>query len=96
MNRWVFARHSVEYNELPDYFIAFDIYDCQAQKFLSRKDFHQRLKDTSIATIPTIATITTIATIATIATIGEWTEIWAVFGGKSKGGNMHRTNTHRA
>lgn len=53
---WLFARHSVEYNALPDVFIAFDIYDVKADKFLSRKDFHARMKNTSFAVVPTLAT----------------------------------------
>lgn len=32
---WCFAVHSIHYSALPDYFIAFDIYDQQAEKFFS-------------------------------------------------------------
>ena len=31
---WMFAKHSLEYSRLPDYFIAFDIYDCERKRFL--------------------------------------------------------------
>ena len=31
---WMFAKHSLEYVRLPDYFIAFDIYDCASRRFL--------------------------------------------------------------
>lgn len=33
---WLYARHSVPYSRLPDYFLAFDIYDRHAGHFLSR------------------------------------------------------------
>lgn len=32
---WLFAKHSIEYNRLPDLFIAYDIYSVEDRKFLS-------------------------------------------------------------
>lgn len=32
---WCYAKHSIYYNMLPDWFIGFDIYDIERQKFLS-------------------------------------------------------------
>lgn len=32
---WCYATHSVFYNKLPDYFIGFDLYDKEVEKFLS-------------------------------------------------------------
>lgn len=40
---WCFARHTVKYKRLPAYFLAFDIFDWRAGKFLSREAFHRRL-----------------------------------------------------
>lgn len=43
---WCYAQHSVFYNELPDWFLAFDIYDKKEGKFLShskRKTYCQEL-----------------------------------------------------
>lgn len=32
---WCYAKHSIYYNKLPDYFIAFDLYDKENERFLS-------------------------------------------------------------
>ncbi len=32
---WCYAKHSIYYNKLPDWFIGFDIYDKESEKFLS-------------------------------------------------------------
>jgi ATP-dependent RNA circularization protein (DNA/RNA ligase family) len=32
---WCYARHTVSYNRLPDWFVAFDIFDRTAERFLS-------------------------------------------------------------
>ncbi len=34
---WCYAKHSIFYNQLPDWFIAFDIFDKKEQKFFSRE-----------------------------------------------------------
>lgn len=31
---WLYARHSVEYDKLPDFFLAFDVYSVEAKQFL--------------------------------------------------------------
>jgi hypothetical protein len=33
---WLAAEHTVCYDNLPDWFLAFDIYDVASQKFYSR------------------------------------------------------------
>eukprot|EP01080_Neovahlkampfia_damariscottae_P003823 gene3823-6984_t len=53
---WVYAKHSVAYDKLPGYFIAFDIYDKKNQKFLSIQERNKKLKGTEIPIIKTIAT----------------------------------------
>jgi ATP-dependent RNA circularization protein (DNA/RNA ligase family) len=53
---WVYARHSVEYDRLPGYFIAFDIYDTKNRYFLSVQERNKRLSGTDIPIIKTIAT----------------------------------------
>lgn len=50
------ARHSIKYDKLPGYFIAFDLYDRLEQKFYSRKRFHQVLHKSCIPYAPVIAT----------------------------------------
>ncbi|WP_422443919.1 MULTISPECIES: RNA ligase family protein [unclassified Endozoicomonas] len=32
---WCYARHSLAYESLPDWFVGFDIYDCKADRFFS-------------------------------------------------------------
>ncbi|KAJ5888818.1 ATP dependent DNA ligase [Penicillium taxi] len=51
---WMAAVHSVHYSHLPDLFIAFDLYDRVAQKFVSRKELEWRLKGTKIPLTPVI------------------------------------------
>ncbi len=52
---WCYAKHSVFYSRLPDWFLGFDIYDKQSNLFLSsgrRADFFTQMQ---IAQVPTIA-----------------------------------------
>jgi atypical dual specificity phosphatase len=51
---WVYAKHSIEYTDLPDYFIAFDIYDIVEQRFYSRSRVEKVLAPTSIRLIPIV------------------------------------------
>jgi len=51
---WVYAKHSINYTELPDYFIAFDLYDINEGRFYSRERLENVLKSTNIHLIPTI------------------------------------------
>ncbi len=52
---WCVAKHSIKYNKLPGYFIAFDLYDRREQKFFSRDRFHEILQGTGIPCAPVIA-----------------------------------------
>ena len=45
---WLYATHSIEYNKLPDYFLAFDLYNKKEDLFYSRKILEEKLKGTSI------------------------------------------------
>jgi atypical dual specificity phosphatase len=49
---WLYMKHSIKYNNLPDYFIAFDLYDKIEKKFYSRKKLENILKNTSIHQVP--------------------------------------------
>lgn len=42
---WLYAKHTVYYDELPHYFMEFDIYDKKENKFLSTKRRKEMLKD---------------------------------------------------
>ncbi len=48
---WMYAQHSILYNRLPDYFLAFDLYSKKYNKFLSRHKMEEILKDTNISII---------------------------------------------
>ena len=48
---WLYARHSVAYDKLPAYFVAFDVWDDGEQAFLSRNSFHALLKETGIPVV---------------------------------------------
>jgi ATP-dependent RNA circularization protein (DNA/RNA ligase family) len=51
---WCFARHSVGYDSLPDYFLGFDIFNKQNRRFLSIKKRNERFKDMDISAVPLI------------------------------------------
>lgn len=52
----MYAQHSVYYDKLPGYFIAFDILDCKVGKFLSVAERNKRLQGTGIPIVHTVAT----------------------------------------
>jgi ATP-dependent RNA circularization protein (DNA/RNA ligase family) len=49
---WCAARHSVAYTHLPDPFLLFDIADCSAQRFWSRKRRNEVAALLQLATVP--------------------------------------------
>ncbi|KAJ3344716.1 hypothetical protein HDU91_000135 [Kappamyces sp. JEL0680] len=51
---WLQARHSIAYDQLDDYFLAFDLFDLHEHKFYSSLRFRQALQDTGIAAVPQI------------------------------------------
>lgn len=51
---WVYMTHSISYTKLPSPFLAFDLLDVNAGRFLSRKRFHEILDNTEIDTVPEI------------------------------------------
>jgi atypical dual specificity phosphatase len=51
---WCYAKHSIHYTDLPNYFIAFDIFDKKENKFVSRKRLVEILKKTTIPVVPII------------------------------------------
>ena len=54
---WCYAKHSIKYDNLPDYFLAFDLFDKYLNKFLSRSEFHAYLEGTGISIVPVITTL---------------------------------------
>ena len=57
--RWLYAKHSIGYDGLPDYFLAFDLFDRRRGQFLSVDCRNQRLRGTSIYPVPCIAKVIT-------------------------------------
>lgn len=54
---WVYARHSIHYTKLPDYFLAFDYYDKLTKQFYSYQRFQQLLSTTTATSISKIRLI---------------------------------------
>ena len=52
---WCYARHSVSYNRLPDWFLGFDMYDKHVCRFLSCNRRDEFFGEMSIAQVPMIA-----------------------------------------
>lgn len=52
---WCYARHSVFYSRLPDWFLAFDIYDRQSSRFLSVPHRDTLCRTIGVAQVPVIA-----------------------------------------
>ncbi len=52
---WCYARHSIYYDQLPDWFLGFDIYDRLAARFLSAARRNSFFKEIQVAQVPIIA-----------------------------------------
>jgi ATP-dependent RNA circularization protein (DNA/RNA ligase family) len=53
---WCFARHTAAYDALPDWFLAFDVYEREAGRFWSRERRDELARKAGIATVPLLAT----------------------------------------
>ncbi len=52
---WCYAKHSCFYDQLPSYFLAFDLYDKESQRFFSRKHLAVVCEKTDCAMVPLVA-----------------------------------------
>lgn len=52
---WCYARHSVPYDDLPDWFLAFDIFETHSGRFWSADCRNQWLQERDVVPIPEIA-----------------------------------------
>jgi ATP-dependent RNA circularization protein (DNA/RNA ligase family) len=52
---WCYACHSVFYDSLPDWFLAFDVYDQESGRFLSVIRRNRLLEKMSLARVPSLA-----------------------------------------
>ena len=51
---WCYARHSIHYTRLPDFFLAFDIFDRQEQRFMSSNQRDAIVGVLKLATVPKV------------------------------------------
>lgn len=72
---WCYARHSVYYNRLPDFFLGFDLYNKQAKKFFSTERRDKLFNMMGILSVPLIAngqySISDIASLLTQSKISD-------------------------
>lgn len=53
---WMYAKHTVYYDQLPHYFLEFDIFDRQEGIFLSTKRRHEMLRGVPVVSVPVLKT----------------------------------------
>ena len=51
---WVYAKHTVFYDELPHYFLEFDIFDRHEKEFLDTDRRHEMLRSSPVVSVPVI------------------------------------------
>ena len=51
---WLYAKHSIHYDRLPGYFVAFDVYDRTREAYLSVAERNRRLKGSGIPIIKSL------------------------------------------
>lgn len=52
---WCYAQHSIFYDQLPDWFLGFDIYDKQTGRFWSASRRDKLVKELNLAQVPILA-----------------------------------------
>ena len=52
---WCYAVHSIAYDRLPDWFVAFDVYDGRLRRFWSTNRRHALMKAAGLAEVPKIS-----------------------------------------
>ena len=52
---WLYPKHKVYYDALPDFFLEFDILEKETGRFLDTESRHALLKDTGIYSVPVLA-----------------------------------------
>ena len=51
---WVYAKHTIYYDRLPHYFLEFDIFDRETDKFLDTPSRHSMLKNLPVISVPVL------------------------------------------
>lgn len=52
---WCAAKHSLSYDQLPDWFLLFDVYDCRQHRFWSSSRRNALAKDLGLSCVPQVA-----------------------------------------
>lgn len=55
LGEWCYAVHSILYDRLPDWFLAFDVYDRESGRFWSTRRRNELMELLDIATVPRVA-----------------------------------------
>jgi len=55
LGEWCYAQHSVFYNRLPDWFLAFDMYDRESLRFLSSTRRDRMIEKLQVSKVPSLA-----------------------------------------
>jgi len=53
---WCYARHSTYYDRLPDWFLLFDVYDRDVERFWSRERRDSLAREAGLSTVPLLTT----------------------------------------
>ena len=51
---WLYAKHTVFYDALPHYFLEFDIFDRETEKYLDTYTRHELIKDLPVCSVPVL------------------------------------------
>lgn len=49
---WLYAKHTVNYDQLPSWFVAFDVYDYESRKYISPKRYRPALIESGFNIVP--------------------------------------------
>jgi len=52
---WCYAQHSIQYNRLPDWFLAFDIFDKSKERFLSAQRRDTLVQKLALSSVPKLS-----------------------------------------
>lgn len=64
---WLYARHSVAYDALPDWFLGFDLYDKRERAFLSRVALEELASHARVSLVPQLARAQVFRTLEAVA-----------------------------
>lgn len=78
---WCYAKHSIAYDQLPDWFVAFDVYDRTTQRFWSIGRRNELLSAAGLAAVPKAASGN-----STLASLISLLDQNSAFGGERREG----------